>query len=598
MLRLSLPLGLAAIVVAAVGTAAGTAPAATTQLLPGVTYESSVQFTPHGPVAMHVVRGPLPVGLYRLQPALSNGKVLGNETVSSMQRRLSTQATTVGVNADFYASKKGGPSGIFMRDGVLVSAPNANRSSAGITLDGLLDVRRVRLFGTWRGLGQRRAINVLNERSGENGISLFTPDWGATTPRAPGSLSVILAPFDAATPNADIFARVVDSRESPSVPIAPGTAVLVARGAAKQKLSVEAPLGTTVAVRLILQPGWETVGDAVGGGPVLVRDGAPVFRSNEAFTTQQLAPRHPRSAVGQTADGRIILVAVDGRAPGYSMGMTTFELAQAMSRLGAVRAMALDGGGSTTLAFDGTVLNRPSDGRERPIPTALMLAYSGVYAAPPVELVQSPNGDGIAEEQALAFKVVRLSDVTVTLTGPGNVVAFQETLTREPGTYEVPFPPLPPAPPPTPEGVPPPPPVAPQPPAEGRWTFQVTATDDQGLTSSTTRRFWVNSTLGFLKVQPRILRVPPRGRSATIAWTQTRAAQVTVTVETMSGIPVRTVVKRRFEPGQASVTWNGLTPRGRQVFGGTYRIRVAARNEVGSVSLDQPLRVRRVAGAR
>ncbi len=605
-LRPPLVLGLAALRLAALvalvvlGTAAP-ASAATQQLLPGVTYETSVQFTPHGPVAVHVARGPLPVGLYRLQPVLSNDKVVGLETVTAMQRRLAIQATTVGLNGDFYASKKGGPSGIFMRDGVLVSAPNGNRSSAGITSDGLLDVRKVRLFGTWRGLGQRRAVNAFNEAPGGNGISFFTPDWGPTTPRVSGALSVTLAPFDAATPNVDHFARVVDSRQGATASIAPGTAVLVARGAAAQKLSAEAPVGTTVAIRLILQSAWETVGDAIGGGPVLVRDGAPVFRANEAFTTQQLAPRHPRSAVGQTADGRVLLVAVDGRAPGYSMGMTTFELAQAMVRLGAVRAMALDGGASTTLAFEGTVLNRPSDGRERPITSALMLTYSGVYAPPPAEAVQSPNGDGIAEQQALGFKVVRPSTVTTTLMAPGNVVAFQETSAREPGTYEVPFPPLPPALPPPPEGVPPPPPsppVAPQPAAEGRWTLQVAATDDRGLTSSTTRRFSVNSTLGFLDVRPRTLRVPPRGRNATIAWTQTRAAQVTVTLETMSGIPVRTVLKRRFEPGQATAVWNGLTARGRPVFGGTYRIRVAARNEVGAVSLDQELRVRRIAGAK
>ena len=160
--------------------------------------------------------------------------------------------------------------------------------------------------------------------------------------------------------------------------------MLVARGAAAAKLIAEAPLGTTVTIRLILQPDWATVPDAIGGGPVLVRDGLPVFRANEAFTTSQIAPRAPRTAVGQLADGRVLLVAVDGRQTGYSVGMTTFEMAQTMIRLGAVRAMALDGGGSTTLAFDGTVLNQPSDGRERPIATALMLFYSGVYAPPPL----------------------------------------------------------------------------------------------------------------------------------------------------------------------------------------------------------------------
>ena len=63
-----------------------------------------------------------------------------------------------------------------------------------------------------------------------------------------------------------------------------------------------------------------------------------------------------------------MLVAVDGRQPGYSIGLTNSELAQALVRLGAVRAMGLDSGGSTTMAFDGAVLNRPSDGRERSTP--------------------------------------------------------------------------------------------------------------------------------------------------------------------------------------------------------------------------------------
>ena len=108
----------------------------------------------------------------------------------------------------------------------------------------------------------------------------------------------------------------------------------------------------------------------------------------------------------------------------------------------------------------------------------------------------------------------------------------------------------------------------------------------------------MNSTLGYLKVQPRTLVLPPAGRTATIQWMQERAGQVVVTLETSSGITVRTIAKQRVEPGPASVVWNGRLRNGRLAFGGLYRIRVAARNEVGQVSLDQQLRVRRVAGGR
>jgi hypothetical protein len=573
---------------------ASLAEAQPTPLFPGATYEESIEFTPHGPVAIHVVRGPRPVGLYRLRPVLSNDSVVLRETVSAMEKRLSTQATSVGVNGDYFAPADGHPSGILLRDGVLATTPNPSRSSVGVTLDGLLDVRRVSFRGTWRGTGQRRALNFLNKAPGTNGIALFTSDWGPATPRVPGAYSVVLGSFPPATPNTDLAVPVTATSTSASVRIEPGTAVLVARGNAAAKLQAEAQASTVVTLRLILQPDWSVVSDAIGGGPTLVRDGAPVYRSNEAFTTSQLAPRGPRTAVGQRADGGIILLTTDGRQPGLSVGMTNFELAQTLVRYGAVRGMALDGGGSSTMAFEGTVLNSPSDGRERAISTALMLQYFGVYAPPPLEAVVSPNGDGVAETQKLSYKVVRPSTVTATLTAPDGTIAWQEAESREPGSYDVVFPPAPVPPPPPPEGVPPPPPTEPLPPAEGRWSLTVSATDDQGLPSTTKRTFFVNSTLGSLRVAPTRVLVRPTGGQAQISWAQARAARVKVTVETPEGIVVRTVSNTSLQPREQSVVWDGRGGNRKPVGGGRYVVRVSATNELGPVSLTRDLLVRRV----
>ena len=579
-----------------IGIAAAPAAAQATPLFPGASYEQSVQFTPHGPVSLHVVRGPRPVGLYRLRPVLSNESIVLRETVSSMQKRLATQATSVGVNGDYFAPSDGRPSGIFLRDGILATPPNPARSSAGVTLDGLLDVRRVSFRGTWRGTGQRRALNFLNKAPGTNGISLFTSDWGTSTPRVSGAFSAVLGSFPPATPNTDLAIPVTATSAGTSLRIEPGTAVLVARGNAAAKLQAEAQVGTVVTLRLILQPDWSVVSDAIGGGPVLVRDGAPVYRSNEGFTTSQLAPRGPRTAVGQRADGGIVLLTTDGRQPGFSVGMTNFELAQALVRFGAVRGMALDGGGSSTLAFEGTVLNSPSDGRERAVSDALMFQYFGVYAPPPLEAVVSPNGDGVAEEQQLSFKVVRPSTVTATLTAPDGSIAWQEAGGRDPGTYDVTFPPLPPPPPPPPEGEPQPQPTTPLPPAEGRWALTVTALDDQGLTSTTTRRFAVNSTLGSLRIAPARVVVRPTGGRADIRWTQARPARVRVTIETPEGVVVRTVTSTSFQAGEQTVAWDGRGGNRKPVPGGRYVARVTATNELGVVSLTQPLTVRRAAG--
>ena len=140
-----------------------------------------------------------------------------------------------------------------------------------------------------------------------------------------------------------------------AVAIPPGGAVLLARGAAgadargrgaRRRDDRSVHLGLAPVVARTWSARSAEARRSSGTAP-------PVFRAGEVFTTAQLGPRAPRSAVGQLRDGRIILVAVDGRQPGYSVGLTNFELAQALVRLGAVTGMALDSGGSTTMAFDG-----------------------------------------------------------------------------------------------------------------------------------------------------------------------------------------------------------------------------------------------------
>ena len=586
MFRKPLILGLFALAVAA---PAGAAP---TTLMPGVTYERAVQFTPHGPVAIHVVRGPRPTGLYALRPTLSNEAIVGLERVTAMQKRLAPSATMVGVNGDFYADS-GRPSGVLMRDGIVESPPFGDRSSLGATPDGALDVRRVEFFGTWRGLGQRRALNDMNQAPGANGISLFTSAYGPATPPQSGVVEAVIQPLPPTTPNTDLAGPVVAVSGAGGTAIPQGGAVLVARGTAAARLAEEAPVGTTVALRLILRPEWTGITQAVGGGPVLVRAGGPVFRAQEAFTTSQLSPRAPRTAVGQTADGRVLMVVTDGRRPGYSVGMTNFELAQTLVRLGAVTASAFDGGGSSSLAFDGKLLNRPSDpGGERPVSNALQLVYYGVFASA-VTPVISPNGDGVEERQRpLGYKVVRPSVVTATLTAPDGTVAFAETeAPKPPGTYEVAFPPVPP--PPADPAAPPPPPVAP---AEGRWQLLVRATDDQGQASQAVQAFTVNNTLGFAALSRRSLVLRPRGKASISAGvTLTRPARMVVTVETASGVKISTIAARRAEAGRFRASWSGRVRRS-LVYGGMYRLRFRANSELGIVELaTKPFRVIRAA---
>lgn len=566
---------------------AAAAAGAQRELLPGVTYERVQQSTTHGTLVLHVVRAPRPGGLYTLAPVIANDTVVGRETVTAMQRRLAAGATMVGINADFFEVATGRPSGILMRDSGLVHPPTGGRSSIGITLDGLLDIARVDFFGTWQGTAEKHPLDDLNQAPESNGISLFTSDWGAVTPAVPGATVAVLFPLPLPAPNIDLAAPVMEIRQaSTPVAIPPGGAVLVARGAAAQQLRAEAVAGGQVVVSLLLRPEWPNIVAAVGGGPVIVRDGAPVFRANEEFRDGQLAPRVSRSAIGQARDGRLLLVAVDGRSGG-SAGVTNWELAQAMVRLGAVTAAGLDSGGSTAMAFDGSLLNTPSDARgERPVADALMLAYQGVYVLP--EDVEA----GMVEPQtvdapvALSYKVVRPSLVTATLTAPDGSIALEETTDRLPGTYEVALPP---------DGQVPLGEDAPAAaPMQGRWRLEVAASDDLGQVSRMTRSVTVNRTVSGLTTEPRRLLVPPGGRDARIVWDQTARGFVTVTVLGRGGAVIRTLAQQRFEPGPAAVTWNGLDRTKKRVPAGVYRVRVVSKNALGVLDVVVKLPVRQV----
>lgn len=563
-------------------------------LWPGVTVDSAVQFTSHGPVALNVMIGPRPGGTTTLAPALSNETLTGTETLTSMQRRLASSATTAGINGDYFSFETGAPSGVLMREGQVASPPYGARSSAGITTDGTLDIRRISFFGTWQGAGVKRTLNTLNEPPPTNGTALYTQAWGPATPPIPGAVATILFPYPAAVPNADLLAPVVEVRTGGgSVPIPFGGAVMVAVGSAAAALTAEAPVGQQLTTRLIFRPDWPGVVSAIGGGPQIVRGGAPIFRAGEAFTTAQLGPRAPRTGLGQLADGRIILVTVDGRQPGYSVGMTTFELAQTLVRLGAVTGMALDGGGSTTMAFDGTLLNRPS-GAERAVSTALLFYYTGVFVQPAVSVV-SPDGDGVSDRQSLRYKLVRPSTATVTLTAPDGTVAFTETAERQPGSYSLRFPPI--APPPvTPATLSR---VADAPPANGRWKLQVSAVDDTGQSSAMEQAFTVNTTLGYLRLTPRKLFLPPAGRDLAITWKQSQAARVVVTVESRAGDILRTLARRSYPAGSNPVlVWNGLDRDRKPVKGGAYLVRVVAKNALGTIELTRDIRVQRIVGPK
>ena len=500
----------------------GEARAAAQVLMPNVSYQRTVQFTAHGPVALNVIVGPRPGGLYQLKPLLSNNAILGTERVTSMQKDVSSQATVAGVNGDLFNFNDGHPSGMLMQDKVLESPPYRARSSVGITADGKLQVARVSFFGYWQGLGQRRPLTGVNQPPRADGTSLFTPAYGATTPRIPGVWEVVLQPFPPAVPGTDLTGVVTATHSGGGQPIPKGGAVLLARGSQVAKLQAEATIGTSIVSRLVLSPDWLAAGvtDALGGGPLIVRNGKAVWTAGEDFLPTQLGPRNPRTAVGQRRDGKIVLLAVDGRRRGSSVGMTNWELAQAMVRLGCVTASALDAGGAT--AFTETISRQP-----------------GVYAYTWPATTKTKKRHGLRRLKGHWFRTLDSNPL-------------------------------------------------------GRWRWVISATDDQGQASSVERSFWLNDTLGFMKVAPRSVRVTKKTRTAVVArFKLAFPARVTPSIWTPGGVLIRRLPGRNLGAGMRAIAWNGRFQNGRLVYRGRYVFKVFAKNAYGPVDLDQAFVVRR-----
>ena len=121
---------------------------------------------------------------------------------------------------------------------------------------------------------------------------------------------------------------------------------------------------------------WSKVVDAIAGIGSFYNTGGVATVDKEGRDAAFADARHPRTMMGfrRVSPPRVWLVAVDGRQTALSVGMTFTEQAQFMADLGAEESINLDGGGSTTAWVRGQVVNSPSDGSERSVATAWIVA--------------------------------------------------------------------------------------------------------------------------------------------------------------------------------------------------------------------------------
>lgn len=325
----------------------------------GVVYGHQRRADSFGPNVVNYLKVNFALG-NEVKLALAQNRIFGSEYVSTLTERFGAIAA---VNGAFF-SADGRPVGIVAIDGRIVSEPYAVRTALGLGPRGPV-MERV----DWRGSiflpdGTFLAsISGINRPRLTDELIVYTPDFGTRT----GTNSY---GFEATVVDGVVTGLQLDNSLIPQDGV-----VLSGHGASRAFFS-QLSVGDEINIQIQLTPAWleQGIGQIIGGGPRLVRDGQlAVNGEEELFRDDVLRGRAPRTAIGITEDGQLLLVTVNGRQPNISVGMTLAELGTLLMELGAVQAMNLDGGGSTTMVIHDLVLNLPSDGKERPVSNAILV---------------------------------------------------------------------------------------------------------------------------------------------------------------------------------------------------------------------------------
>lgn len=351
------------------------------ELAPGV------EFYRNNDAALVDDAGPIAVFLVRIDPArtrlasvLANERVLDSEAVADIARRHHALAA---VNGGFFNRDNGEPLGLLKVDGRLVSDNSAARGAVIVTSP---------VGGPTRLTFDRLAAKM-SMSFAIDGVPVVVPIDGVDTTRQRGRLMLYTPRYHSDTDTAPTGTEwVLDGRplHVVSVRARAGRTPIPEAGVVLSFGGVELPQrlkALTPGVEVSLSTTWrssfgvpDTELDAshhiINGAGLLRRAG----RSLDDWDSEALSEdafvnaRHPRTIVGRDVRGAIWLVAVDGRQPDYSIGMTFAELQRLGDRLQLVDALNLDGGGSTTMVVRDQIVNRPSDlGGARPVSDAIIV---------------------------------------------------------------------------------------------------------------------------------------------------------------------------------------------------------------------------------
>ncbi len=351
---------------------------------PGLIHHRFVKHLSRGPVIVNILEVDLQKG-FTVRPALAQPNTIWAK--APLSRIVSREGAFAGINANYFNSR-GMPIGSLSIDKEWITGPVFRRASLGIDKNGKIHFSRPDVTGNlaiYRGAPTNSlsatylpssgskpttslkvdSINQLDSLN-PNGVCFYNHWWQDEVMCGGGRACVLVD-------GSGIVRMKVGAGESPN-PIYPTRTDYVLSARSDDLLS-RVFVGDKVALSWSSSPDWSNMTHVVGGGPYLVSRGEVVLNDTaEGFSAKSgIRGVAPRTAIGITAPGRLIMLTADGRQKD-SVGLSLWELAALLKEIGVVEAINFDGGGSTTLVMDGKIINNPSDaGGQRSVSTSLLV---------------------------------------------------------------------------------------------------------------------------------------------------------------------------------------------------------------------------------
>lgn len=316
--------------------------------------------TTSGPLSINLLKLDLNNKNIKIKPVIAGDDFSKIDILSEIVLKNKAFA---GINAGYFA-KNGQPLSLICLSYKVITENILERTCLGITENDKIVIDNLVFKGSiTSSKGENFIISGVNRERKKNEIILYTPKFGNETKTNNKGREFI------------VRENTIQEIKEGNSPIPKDGVVISAEGEVADLLYANLSTGDKITIDLKIETKeGEKIKDALGGGPRLIKEGSiSITSGEEKFKPDVTNFRAPRTAVGLTKNNEIILTVVDGRQPNFSIGMTLEELAKFLLEEGAFEALNFDGGGSSTIIVKNKLMNKPSEGKERKISSALLI---------------------------------------------------------------------------------------------------------------------------------------------------------------------------------------------------------------------------------